>query len=173
MLQTKILALNKTILVNLAIFVILLTLAIFAPLLQHQLITGAIVNAALFLATALLGVSSALIIALLPSVISLAVGLLPKILLPMIPFIVLGNGILIVVFALLKQKNYWLSVLSASLLKFLFLWSASSLIIKFFIAQKVAAKIAIMFSWPQLITALSGGIAAYLVLRIIAKTKPL
>lgn len=144
----------------------LLAISIAAPLLQHQLLTGSIVNGLLFSAAILVDLKYALLVAFLPSIISLAVGLLPFVLAPMIPFIILGNGILIVVFSWLKQKNYWLSVLSASLLKFIFLWSSSSLIIKFFIAQKVAPKIAIMFSWPQLTTALLGGIIAYLVLKI-------
>jgi len=53
--QTKILALNKSLTVSLTTFAVLLAIAIVAPLLHNQLVTGAIVNAVLFLATVTLG----------------------------------------------------------------------------------------------------------------------
>lgn len=156
--------------IQLSKLAILLSLSLAAPFLQHQLITGSIVNALLFSAVLLVGFRYALLVTFLPSIISLAVGLLPFVLAPMIPFIIISNCLLILTFALLKNKNFWLAVLCSSYLKFLFLLSTSSLLINFVFKGPITKKVSIMFSWPQLITALLGGIIAYLVLKVIKKT---
>ena len=120
--------LRKKIIVNAIGFVALVTVATIAPLFRLQPITGPIVNATLFIAVALLGAKNAILIGLLPSVIALSAGLLPAVLAPMIPFIMLSNAILIVVFGYLRKKNYWLAIVSASVLKFFFLFSVSSIV---------------------------------------------
>ncbi|MBA7583594.1 hypothetical protein ES708_25540 [subsurface metagenome] len=74
----------------------------------------------------------------------------------MIPFIALGNGILVVVFSLLKGKNKILGIIIASLVKYLILFTAVSYIVD------VPGKIAQIMSLPQLFTALSGGAIAIL-----------
>jgi len=164
--QLRILALNKSAVISLTTFAIFLVIAIFAPLLHNQIISGGLVNAALFLATVILGWPSALAIATLPSLIAASSGTLPAPLIPMIPFIITGNAILIAVFYLLKNKNYWLGVISASALKFLFLYSTSSVLFQFLLPQKLAPQMALMMSWPQLMTALTGGALAWLVISL-------
>jgi len=163
--QTKILALNKSLTVSLTTFAVLLAIAIVAPLLHNQLVTGAIVNAVLFLATVTLGWTAAVAIGALPSLIAAVSGTLPAPLIPMIPFIITGNIILITIFYLLKNKKYFLGAISASLLKFLFLYSASATLFQFLLPQKLAPQMAQMMSWPQLITALFGGLLAFAFLR--------
>ena len=164
--QLKILTLNKPAVISLTIFAALLAVAVFAPFLHNQLITGSIVNAVLFLAAAMLGWPAAVAIGTLPSLIAATSGTLPAPLIPMIPFIITGNAILIAVFYLLKNKNYWLGVLSASILKFFFLYSTSSVLFNLILPQKLVPQTALMMSWPQLITALAGGALAYLVISL-------
>lgn len=165
--QTKILALNRSAVISLTTFATLLAAAVFAPLLHNQLITGSIVNAVLFLAAVMLGWPAAVAIGALPSLIAAVAGTLPAPLIPMIPFIITSNALLIAVFYLLKNKNYWLGAVSAGTLKFLFLYSASATLFNFIWPQKIAASMAAMMSWPQLYTALLGAIIAYLCLKML------
>jgi len=166
MTETKTLILRKA---NLFYFSILLSLAVFAPLLKFQLVSGSLVNAVLFISTVILGLEGSLLIGLVPSLIALGIGLLPSVLAPMIPFIVTSNAILVLTFNFLRKRNYWLGIISASFLKFLFLFGTSSLMIELFSKKEIAFKAASMMSWLQLFTALSGGLIAYFVLRIIKK----
>jgi len=165
--KTKILAVNKKHLALLAQFAVLLAIATLAPLFHYQPFTGPVVNAVLFLSAALLGVDWAIMVGLIPSLIALSVGLLPAVLSPAVPFIMVSNAILIVVFFYLKQKNFWLAVVSASVLKFLFLFSSSYIVVNLIAKEPVAQKAAQMLSYPQLLTALAGGVIAYLVLKIL------
>ncbi len=89
-------------------------------------------------------------------------GILPAPLGPMIPFIILVNLVYIAVFALARSKTkkplyQLLFVILASVLKYLVLSSA----VKFFVA--VPAPIAQAMSFPQLITALLGGLILILI----------
>jgi len=87
----------------------------------------------------------------------------------MVPFIMISNVLLVLVFNFLQKRNYWLAVVSASLLKFIFLFSTSSVVIGLLIKKEIVAKVAAMMSWPQLLTALMGGIIAWLVIKTIKK----
>lgn len=183
--QLKTLVLQKPLIVQLTTFAILLTIAIVAPLFHFQPITGPIVNATLFLGTLLLPIEYALMLCLLPSLVALSVGALPAVLAPMIPFIMVSNTILVVVFSegvqLLRSHSpkelnslhslrLFLAVIFASVLKFLFLFSTSYIIIHLIAQQPIAQKAAQMMSWPQLITALLGGAIAYLTIKVLKKT---
>lgn len=169
MLQTKTLTLNKKQILALSQFVVLVGIATIAPLFHFQPVTGPVVNAVLFVAAVLLGNGSAILVGLIPSLIALSCGLLPSVLAPTVPFIMLGNTLLILVFSTLQKKNYWLAMVSASVLKFVFLFSTSSVVANLIIKKEIAQKAIAMLSWPQLLTALGGGIIAYLVLRVIKK----
>jgi hypothetical protein len=136
---------------------------------HSQPITGSLVNAILFIATTFLGIETAIMIGLIPSVIALSFGLLPVILAPMVPFIMISNALLVIIFGLFQKRNYWLAVISASLIKFIFLFSTSSVVIGLLIKKEIAAKVAAMMSWPQLFTALSGGIIAWLIIKAARK----
>lgn len=169
--KIKILAIgNETFFVLVKIF-LLLSIAILAPLLRQQFIVGPLVNAIFFISVFLLERHNAILIGLIPSVAALSTGLLPPALAPMIPFIMTSNTILILNFAHLKEKNYWLAVISASFLKFIFLLSTSSLVINLVVKKEIASKISLMMSWPQLFTALAGGLIAYIFLKSIKKLK--
>ena len=83
-------------------------------------------------------------------------GILPPPLIPLIPFIALGNGALVVLFYLLKSKNKILGIIIASAVKFLILVTAVNLLVQ------VPPPVAQMMSLPQALTALAGGAIALL-----------
>jgi len=121
-----------------------------------QPITGPLINTVLYLSALLVGSWSGVIIGICTPVIAFMRGILPAPLGPMIPFIALGNGVLVVVFSLLKRKNKVLGIILASLVKYLILFTAVSYIVD------VPDKIAQIMNLPQLFTALSGGAIAIL-----------
>ena len=164
--QIKTLVINKKAIIFSSIqFVVLIGIAITAPLIKQQLISGSIVNAVLFISVALFGIQGAILTGLIPSLVALSSGLLPPVLAPMVPFIMAGNTILVLVFWYLRKRNYWLGMVSAALLKFIFLLYSSSIIADLIIKKEIAQNAALMMSWPQLFTALIGGLIAYFVLK--------
>lgn len=164
--NVKVLAINREKIISFCIFLGLISIASIVPLFHSQNITGPIVNATLFISTFTLGAQAGIAVGLVPSVIALSAGLLPPVLAPMVPFIMISNTILILVFDALKNKNYWLRVFTSSFLKFIFLYATSSVVINLLLKKEVASQVATMMSWPQLITAISGGILAYLFLKM-------
>ncbi len=162
----KSLRISRTLSIKAAIFLGLLATATITPMFIHsQPITGSLVNATLFIAATFLGTEIAIVVGLIPSVIALSFGLLPAILAPMVPFIMISNALLVIVFGSLQKRNYWLGVVSASLIKFIFLFSTSSIVIRLLTKKEIAVKVAAMMSWSQLVTALTGGIIAWLVIK--------
>ena len=161
MFNIKEIAISREKITFLTKLVVLLSVATIVPLFHQQMITGPIVNATLFVATAVLGASGGILVGLIPSVVALSAGLLPPVLAPMIPFIMIGNTILVLTFHFLKERNYWQGVIIASILKFVFLYSLSSVVINLLLKKEVVAQVTLMMSWPQLLTALAGGCMAY------------
>jgi len=169
--QIKILALKRERVLILAQFAVLVGIATVAPLFHQQAVTGPIINATLFVSVILLGAQNAILVGLIPSLIALSVGLLPPILAPMIPFIMASNTILIIVFDYLKERSFWLRVILASVLKFIFLFSTSSIVVNLLLKKEIASKVVTIMSWPQLLTALAGGLIAYIFLKNIKTNK--
>lgn len=171
----KILALNKTKTLSLVYFATLLGVSIIAPLFHFQPITGPVVNACLFIATALLGVQAGIMLGLLPSLVALSVGTLPSPLAPIVPFIMVSNAIMVVVFAWcqtsVRHMSDTVAIISASILKFLFLFSTSYIVLHLIVQKPIAQKAAQMMSWPQLTTALLGGLLALAVLKVFHNQK--
>jgi hypothetical protein len=167
--QIKILTIKKEMVLLLAQFSALMGAATLAPLLGQQAVTGPLVNAVLFISVVLLGNQAAVLIALIPSLIALSVGFLPAVLAPMVPFIMMGNVVLILTFAYSRERNYCLGVIFASVFKFLFLFGTGSIVVNLIIKKEIASKAAMMMSWPQLLTALAGGLIAYLFLKSIRR----
>jgi len=155
---TKPLTITKT---NITVFLILLAIATLAPYARNQFITGTIVNCTLLVTIATLGIRAGLLLCIIPSAIALAIGLLPAVLAPMIPFVILGNAVLIIVFDCLRNINYWLSVVSGAVLKFGLLAGAISIVTHLVINENAAASVSYMMSWPQLVTALAGSVVAF------------
>jgi len=152
--------------------VVLIGVAIAAPVLfKQQLVTGTIVNATLITGAAMLGARDGLLIGLIPSSVALAMGLLSPALAPMIPFIILGNAILILTFSYLKNLNFWVGAVAGSILKFAFLYGMSTVVTGLLINKQVAPAVAQMMSWPQLVTALAGSVAAFGFLKLVKRDR--
>jgi len=62
-------------------------------------------------------------------------------------------------------------MVAASVLKFIFLFTTSSVVINLLLKKEIATKVAEMMSWPQLLTALGGGVIAYIFLNSLKKVK--
>jgi len=169
MLNTKTIAKTKSVLKlnNQAVFVTLklagfIVVATAVPAILHvQWVTGPLVNAILFLSVIYCGLSGALIVGMVPSVIALSAGLLPVAIAPAAPFIILSNAIMVLSFSFLRKKNFWAGIISGSILKAVFLFLTIPVIAGLIAKPVIVQKIALMFSWPQLVTALAGGVLAY------------
>lgn len=160
---------TKDIAVLLLKFLVLLSIAIFAPAFNVQAVTGTLVNAVLFIAAATLGAPAAILIGFLPSAISAATGALVPALEGMVPFIILSNALLVLSFSALGKNSYWKGAVLASFVKFAFLSIVSTFLIGYFVSEAAASKLAVMMSYPQLYTALSGALLAYAVLGMMKK----
>jgi riboflavin transporter len=148
------------------------SIASILPFFIHlQWVTGPLVNALLILMLFFVGYRSAIILCFIPSLMALSGGLIPAILAPGIPFIMLSNVLYISVIQFVINNNrnerfgYWIAALSSSILKFLFLFASISFIIPLFTKKEITLKIAQMMSWPQMFTAFTGAMIAWLILR--------
>lgn len=157
---------------SIAKFLGLAGVATLLPFFIHlQWITGPIINAILILLLFLVGIRSALVVCLIPSLMALAGGLLPAVLAPVVPFIMISNVIFVLSVDWLYNQNkkefngYLLGILIGAGLKFLFLLVAVSFIGRLLIRQELTIKVAQMMSWPQFATALTGGLIAWAILR--------
>ncbi len=159
---------KKILTTELAVFLSLFFFVFFLPVFGSQAVTGPMVNAALFLAVIFLGAKSAVWLGVFPSIIALFVGFLPIVMAPFIPFIIAGNVLLVFSFNYFME-NFWKGVFIASFLKFLVISLSSFVFINYISSGGVPSQVAIMMSWPQFLTALSGGGIAYLVLIFLRK----
>ena len=154
------------------IFSVLAVLAVYFPTIIHsQPVTGSLVNMSLILAVFFLGPLAAVLLALMPSLFALASGLLPPVLLPMVPFIITGNIILIAVYYYLGRKSFLPAVLAAAATKSLFLFASVNFLISFLPNGEKMLPLAQMMGLAQFLTAVTGGVLAYTVLSFVQKTK--
>lgn len=146
-----------------------LAVVVFLPSFIHQqAITGPIINAVLLLSAVVQGPSTAMMIGLVPSIAALSRGLLPLPLAPVVPFIMAANGIYIYVFSLLAKKSFAAAISTASLAKFIFLHFTSQFLLAQLLPSQFVTPAAKMMSWPQLVTALAGGVIAWVVLQTLS-----
>ncbi len=151
--------------------------AIVGPFSATQLVTGSLVNCVLFVFTATTGIWSGVAIGILSSILASLVGVGPAI--PAVtPVIACGNAVLAVVFGLLHGKEWnfprWAaSAVAAAVVKCAFLWVCVPFVLGLLsgVPEKQVAAVSIMFSWPQGVTALIGGVLAMLVLPRLRKSK--
>lgn len=147
-----------------------IAVALVAPLFPLQQVTGPIINALLFIAVVMLGLRQALVVCFMPSIMALLAGVLLPIMVPIVPFIMLSNVVLVVIFSYFYQKNFWLGIGLASVVKFIFIWSTTTAVANLFIKNPaIVNKISQLMSWPQLVTALAGGLLAYIFLKTIKR----
>jgi hypothetical protein len=171
--ETKVGAIPKEKVLSATRYILMIGFLMLAPIIPGHLqpVTGPIVNAILFLSTYFFILRDCYLLALVPSLIGAISGLLPAPLIPMIPYIIVSNFILIFVFAKFKNQNYWFAVMASSIAKFLFLFATSTFFMNLFFKKELPLKIAQMMSWPQLATAVIGGVIAYLILLFLNRSK--
>jgi riboflavin transporter len=156
-------------------FLVIAAIASFLPFFIHlQWVTGPIVNALLIISVYLLGLRAALVLCAIPSLMALAGGLLPAVLLPAVPMIIFGNAVLVLAVDRSRTmadgiRGYWFGVGAGALGKYFLLLISVPVLAKYFLAGPVAQKLALMFSWPQLATAVAGGVIAWGVLRFLKR----
>ncbi|MDF2988163.1 MAG: hypothetical protein K0R50_3673 [Eubacterium sp.] len=129
---------------------------------NSNFIVGPLVNMCLLVAAMTAGVAGGITIAILSPFTSLINNNAPvaAALLPFAPVIAVANIIFVLAFYLLYNKNKYVGLAVAALLKFGVLFLAIRLFLNIFSFPKFTARLLEMFSWPQLITALVGGIVA-------------
>lgn len=141
----------------------------FGPFSVNQLITGSIVNLILVLLTIEIGIYYSAVAGILSSVMAMILQIGP-IFPQLVVFIALSNIILVSVVYYLRlidkfiNKNVALiiSVVVAAFIKFIFLKFTIPLSFNMIsgISEVQIKVLSVMFSWPQLITALIGGFIA-------------
>ena len=153
-----------------AIFIALLVTLQAVTKAMSQFVTGSMVNLLLVTATLVSGLVSGLTVAAISPFFAFMLGIGPKFI-ALVPFVALGNIVLVLVWGLLCQKNMNTKTMTAALvlgavLKFAALYGG---IVKFAIPtllalpEKQAVVMGANFSWPQLITAVLGGFLAMLI----------
>ncbi len=132
-----------------------------------QAITGTLVNALLIATVETAGIGAAVLVGLSTPLNALAGGVLPPPLMVMIPFIGIANAVLSTVYGAFKAKNRLLALLVGATLKFAWLYGVTAWLtanpLKVVVggaAQPVPlpASLVAMMQWPQLATALAGGL---------------
>jgi len=165
-------ALTRVDSVAIAQFLVLAGVATGLPFFFHfQWATGPIVNALLIIALFLLGIRSAFLLCLIPSLMALAGGLLPPVLAPVVPFIMISNVIFVFTIDYLYRnaknpvQGFWFGMGIGAGLKYLFLYFNTSLMSHLVLKGELASKVAMMMSWSQLATAAAGGVIAFAILK--------
>jgi hypothetical protein len=144
-----------------------------------QLVTGSMVNLVLIVSVMTCGLSSGLTVALLSPVIAKFFGIGP--LWPIIPFVMLGNSALVLIWHLINKLKFAnkhvvrvVSVIVAAVKKFLVLFiSIVKIAVLIFLSlpAQQAAAISGMFSVLQLFTASLDGAVALAVLPAVEKVR--
>ena len=165
------------------VLLISLTLAITLAGLP-QPVTGPLVNTMLLLTTMLLDMTGGIILGLITPGTAAIRGQLPPILAPMVPFIMLGNVIIVVVFAVIVKSlkstrlhkdqplispAHWIALVPASVAKTLWLYYSVKLILPMVFGKQLPEAFIAMMAIPQLVTALIGGALAFFLAGILVK----
>jgi len=118
---------------------------------------GSLVNSCIFLAVDTAGLTGAIVIAAVTPVMAYVQQLLlvPLFILP----VAAGNSLLAILYWLLRKRLFWVKIGVAAAGKCLLMYVGFSLLLSMVAIPEQAAK-AILFimSWPQLVTAVLGGL---------------
>lgn len=162
------------------IFIIALTL-IFQMIGLPQPLTGPIINMMLILTTLVISPLAGCLLGLITPLVAALRGQLPPLLIPMVPFIVLSNASLIVAFYTLRRllskwlndKNVllsipaWIGLIFGASVKFMMLYYVVRFFLPFYLGKDIPSAVIAAMSLPQFITALVGGVFAFLIVRML------
>jgi len=146
----------------------------------NNFIVGPVVNAVLLVATAAAGLWSGIAISVIAPLVSAFTNKAPiaPLVLGFSPFIIIGNIIIVLAFWLFRKKDRSpgnilgsvLGIVVGSVLKFGFLFGSITVFTRLVeMKPQQAATLTGLFSWPQLFTAITGGVIAIAVLRLAGK----
>lgn len=147
-----------------------------------QPITGPLINAILILSVLLIGPKHATAIGILTPVAALIRGHLPPVLAAMIPFIAFANAVYILLFyALIRNQPKEVCTLRyirpiagitlASLVKYVILMLTVQKLLPLIVGQDIPEKLMVMMMFPQLVTALVGGVLALLLNQYLVRSR--
>lgn len=136
-----------------------------------QWVVGPLVNFSLLISAALVGTLGGIIVGCFTPLIALLVGIVK--LPPLVPFIMVGNAILVILFNLIRKKipniGNSAGIIVAALGKFAFLAISIRYLVVFFL-PKVPKPLITVFTLPQLYTALVGGVLALITIKLLPKS---
>lgn len=133
-----------------------------------QLITGSLVNCVLFVFSEIFGMYCGISIGICSAVIASFIGVGPSIA-AIVPIIACGNALLCLIYCCMKKVSRILAVVVSAVGKCAFLWIGVSVALSFLsLKQAQASMLTLIFSWPQGITALAGGLIAAVISKRIA-----
>jgi hypothetical protein len=161
-----------------AIFIALLVVAqVVTSGFGNTIVTGSVNNLLMILSVMLLGLSSGVTVAVLSPIIAKLIGIGP--LWSLIPFILLGNLTLVLIWNFMGKRQSWkpyfalrIALTVAAVAKFLVLYiGIVRIAVPFLLGlpEKQAAVISGMFSVSQLATAAIGGVFAVWLLPVLSK----
>jgi len=147
-----------------------------------QPFTGPLVNMMLILTALFLGPGAGILLGIITPLAAVLRGQLPAPLLPMIPFIAIGNALLVVTFSLIYQKDMgkrwyffrlrsWAGVVIAAVVKFIWLSTAVYFIMPLVLGVSLPDVFVTMMALPQLFTALIGGSLALFLFDLIMRKR--
>jgi riboflavin transporter len=170
--KTFILNVQKIIALRLSLIIYFLSFSFPLLLSSSQLVTGTIINSLFFISSEKLDKKALYPMLVLPSLGALTHGFLfgPQtiFLFYFLPFIWVGNYLQVNVFSLMKKQNYLSRIFSAGLAKYLLLFVAAIFYYKFNIVPQLFIT---SMGTIQFVTALMGGLLAYLVLQLLKKNE--
>lgn len=163
-----------------AVLIAVLVVVQFITKSMSQLVTGSLVNMILIAAASLTGIAGGICVAVISPLMAFLLGIGPK--LPqLVPLIALGNLVIVVVcgglVSVLNMNDVlkWaVSVLIGAAAKFAVLYFGIvriALPLMPNIPEKQAAVISASFGAAQFVTAVIGGALAYLVVRVVSRSR--
>lgn len=138
----------------------------------NNFIVGPVVNAVIIIATASAGIWSGAAISVIAPLVSALTNkaAIAPLIIAFSPFIIIGNLIIALCYFLLRKKSKVGGLAAGAVLKFAFLYASISVFTSVVeMKPQVAATLTNLFSWPQLLTAVIGGAAAFIVLKLAGK----
>ncbi len=145
--------------------------------------TGPLVNMMLILTTLVINPFAGVALGAITPLVAALRGQLPALLIPMAPFIMAGNALFVVFFAVIsnrftvfgrKEKPLypawvWAGLLGGAVVKALWLYGAVRLALPLLLGRPVPPPLLAMMFIPQFITAVIGGVAAFLLFNILQR----
>jgi hypothetical protein len=141
----------------------------------NQYLVGSVVNAILLTSVYLCGTFYGTAIGALTPLTALLVGQLKPAMAPFIPFIIIGNILLVISFGFLYKKvrlGKYIGIVLGAVIKFAFLYTAATKLIfalNMNFPKPVATALATAMGATQLVTALIGGVLSLILIEILVK----